>query len=83
MGDHGEGMKRGCEALIKILETENYVYVDELCRAVSIELIKTMGGASGIYFWNDVSWRYFKFGTSGICNSTTDCRLFLEWGTGD
>ena len=39
-GDHGEGMKRGCEALIKILETE-------------------------------------------ICNSTTDCRLFLEWGTGD
>lgn len=47
-GDHGEGMKRGCEALIKILETENYVYVDELCRAVSIELIKTMGGASGI-----------------------------------
>ena len=49
-GDHGEGMKRGCEALIKILETENYVYVDELCRAVSIELIKTMGGASGIIF---------------------------------
>lgn len=43
-------MKRGCEALIKILETENYVYVDELCRAVSIELIKTMGGASGIIF---------------------------------
>ena len=35
-GDHGEGMKRGCEALIKILETENYVYVDVLCRAVSI-----------------------------------------------
>lgn len=49
-GDHGEGMKRGCEALVKILETENYVYVDELCRAVSIELIKTMGGASGIIF---------------------------------
>ena len=24
-GDHGEGMKRGCEALIKILETENFI----------------------------------------------------------
>lgn len=62
-GDHGEGMKRGSEALIKILETENYVYVDELCRAVSIELIKTMGWSVGNYFWNNVSWRYFKFGT--------------------
>ena len=25
-----------------------YVYVDELCRAVSIELIKTMGGEKAI-----------------------------------
>ena len=49
-GDHGEGMKRGCEALIKLLEANQYDYVDDLCYAVSIELIRTMGGASGIIF---------------------------------
>lgn len=49
-GDHGEGMKRGCEALIKFLEANQYDYVDDLCYAVSIELIRTMGGASGIIF---------------------------------
>ena len=49
-GDHGTGMKRGCEALEKLLLKERYAYVDELCYAVSTELIKTMGGASGIIF---------------------------------
>ena len=49
-GDHGEGMKRGCEALVKLLETNQYSYVDDLCYAVSIALIRTMGGASGIIF---------------------------------
>lgn len=49
-GDHGEGMKRGCEALVKLLEANHYDYVDDLCYAVSIELIRTMGGASGIIF---------------------------------
>lgn len=49
-GDHGEGMKRGCEALVKLLEANQYDYVDDLCYAVSIELIRTMGGASGIIF---------------------------------
>ncbi len=49
-GDHGEGMKRGCEALVRLLEANQYQYVDDLCYAVSIELIRTMGGASGIIF---------------------------------
>ena len=49
-GAQGEGLKRGCEALIKLLEANQYDYVDDLCYAVSIELIRTMGGASGIIF---------------------------------
>lgn len=49
-GDHGIGMKRGCEALKKLLENKKYSYVDDLCYGVSTELIKTMGGASGIIF---------------------------------
>lgn len=49
-GDHGIGMKRGCEAVRMLLKKEGYSYVDELCYGVSTELIKTMGGASGIIF---------------------------------
>lgn len=49
-GDHGIGMKRGCEALIRLLNEKKYQYIDDLCQAVSMELIKTMGGASGVIF---------------------------------
>lgn len=49
-GDHGIGMKRGFQAVKELLEHKKYGYVDELCYAVSIELIKTMGGASGVIF---------------------------------
>lgn len=49
-GDHGEGMARGCRAVKKRLETDSYDFVDDLCYAVSTELIKTMGGASGVLF---------------------------------
>lgn len=49
-GDHGTGMKRGFQAVKTLLEHKAYEYVDELCYAVSIELIKTMGGASGVIF---------------------------------
>lgn len=76
-------MKRGCEALIKILETENYVYVDELCRAVSIELIKTMGGASGIIFGTMFLGGISSLGHQEYATAPQIARLFLEWGTGD
>lgn len=49
-GDHGSGMKRGFLAVEKLLEGRRYRYADELCQAVSMELIKTMGGASGVIF---------------------------------
>ena len=49
-GDHGIGMKRGCEAVGRLLGKQQFDYVDELCYGVSTELIKTMGGASGIIF---------------------------------
>lgn len=49
-GDHGIGMKRGCEAVCRLLEEKQYQYMDELCYGVSIELIRTMGGASGVIF---------------------------------
>lgn len=49
-GDHGTGMKRGCEALVRLLGEKEYHYIDDLCKDVSMELIKTMGGASGVIF---------------------------------
>ena len=51
-------MKRGCEALVRLLVSNeyNYVYVDDLCYAVSIELIRDHGRCFrelflGLCFW--------------------------------
>lgn len=49
-GDHGIGMKRGFSAVMELLAEKEFQNVDELCQAVSMELIKSMGGASGVIF---------------------------------
>lgn len=49
-GDHGEGMKRGFLAVRKLLTKKSYVSIKKLCHDVSIELIRTMGGSSGVIF---------------------------------
>ncbi|MEM1483798.1 dihydroxyacetone kinase subunit DhaL [Oscillospiraceae bacterium PP1C4] len=49
-GDHGIGMKRGFQALKNMLEKTAFDTVDFLLKAVGIELVKTMGGASGVIF---------------------------------
>lgn len=49
-GDHGTGMKRGCQAVFRLLTDKQYKYVDDLCYEVSIEFIRSMGGASGVIF---------------------------------
>ncbi|MCI6699671.1 MAG: dihydroxyacetone kinase subunit L [Lachnospiraceae bacterium] len=49
-GDHGVGMHRGFQAVHYNLTHNEYRCVDDLCYNVSIELIRTMGGASGVIF---------------------------------
>lgn len=49
-GDHGIGMKRGFSAVVCLLEQQSYEDMYALCEDVSKELIKTMGGASGVIF---------------------------------
>ncbi|MFV0361548.1 MAG: dihydroxyacetone kinase subunit DhaL [Suipraeoptans sp.] len=49
-GDHGIGMKRGWMAVHKLLLSKEYEYTDDLCYDVGLELLKTMGGASGVIF---------------------------------
>ena len=49
-GDHGTGMKRGFTALEKMLESRGFTDVNELCGAVGMELLRSMGGASGVIF---------------------------------
>lgn len=49
-GDHGTGMKRGFTAVQKMLSESEFQTIDALVRAVGMELIKTMGGASGVIF---------------------------------
>ncbi|WRS27683.1 dihydroxyacetone kinase subunit DhaL [Oscillospiraceae bacterium MB08-C2-2] len=49
-GDHGIGMKRGFTALEEMLSTTAFENPAQLFRATGIELVKTMGGASGVIF---------------------------------
>lgn len=49
-GDHGIGMKRGFTALYQMLEKQEFHELDTLCKAVGMELVKSMGGASGVIF---------------------------------
>ena len=49
-GDHGKGMKRGFTALKDMLSKEEFEEPAALMRASGIELLKTIGGASGVLF---------------------------------
>ena len=49
-GDHGYGMKDGFGELKKTLVRADYPDVFELLKASGLELVKTMGGASGVIF---------------------------------
>ena len=49
-GDHGTSMKRGFGAALKLLGENEYTYINDMMRDFSIELIRSMGGASGVIF---------------------------------
>ena len=49
-GDHGTGMKRGFATVLKMLNNSEFETVADLFKAIGIELIKSMGGASGVIF---------------------------------
>jgi len=50
-GDHGIGMKLGFTALRKMLENHgDFSTIAELMKLCGLELVKTMGGASGVIF---------------------------------
>lgn len=58
-GDHGFGVKRGFSAVKTLLENRDWHSVRELLHAVSVELVKSMGGASGVIFGTmfSVDWK--------------------------
>lgn len=49
-GDHGSGMKRGFTVLKKYLTDNRIEELDTLCKETGLELLKSMGGASGVIF---------------------------------
>lgn len=49
-GDHGTGMKQGFTKLRELLVQTQFVTIHEMLNASGIELIKSMGGASGVIF---------------------------------
>lgn len=49
-GDHGTGMKQGFTKLRDLLVQTQFTTICEMLKASGIELIKSMGGASGVLF---------------------------------
>lgn len=49
-GDHGSGMKRGFSVLKKQFEGKRFMELDSMCKEAGLELLKSMGGASGVIF---------------------------------
>ncbi|MDR1596633.1 MAG: dihydroxyacetone kinase subunit L [Treponema sp.] len=49
-GDHGVGMKRGFSAVHDMLSTGEFDTMAGIFKAVGLEIVKTMGGASGVIF---------------------------------
>lgn len=49
-GDHGIGMARGFEAVIKKVEGQEFSSVDQLFKAVGMALMTSIGGAAGAVF---------------------------------
>ena len=49
-GDHGTGMKLGFSRLDAMLQQNSFCDMQTLLRSSGLELVKTMGGASGVIF---------------------------------
>lgn len=49
-GDHGLGMKRGFSAVYDLLNSKTFTTVPDLFYMTGMELLKKMGGASGVMF---------------------------------
>ncbi|MEM9280295.1 MAG: dihydroxyacetone kinase subunit DhaL [Verrucomicrobiota bacterium] len=49
-GDHGVGMKRGMEAVIERLQSNDFESIEKLFSAMGMEMMSSMGGASGAIF---------------------------------
>lgn len=49
-GDHGLGMKRGFRTVIQELSDQEFLSINDLYKAVGTNLLKSMGGASGILY---------------------------------
>lgn len=49
-GDHGYGMRDGFSALSKLLRSNSYPDIFSLLKASGIQLLREMGGASGVIF---------------------------------
>lgn len=76
-GDHGTGMKRGFIALRAMLENKDFETVSSLFHATGLELVKTMGGASGVLFGTMFIGGLSKIGTSNIV-TVNELAVFFE-----
>ncbi len=74
-GDHGIGMKRGFTALKKMLKSEEFREMDTLCKMTGMELLKSMGGASGVIYGT-----MFLGGIQCMPHEAyADCYQFISW----
>lgn len=78
-GDHGTGMKRGFTAVKKmLLESPEFETVSALFKSIGTELVKTMGGASGVIFGTMFIGGLSKLGQTDVATFEELALFFAE-----
>lgn len=78
-GDHGTNMRRGCRAVVQVLDDEAPEDVAGFGRTIAMRLISAVGGASGPLYGSF----FLAFGTAGgkVAELTPD-QLAAAWRAG-
>jgi len=78
-GDHGTNMRRGCRAVVAVLDADTPEDVAGFGRAIAMRLISAVGGASGPLYGSF----FLAFGTTGgKVGELTGDRLAAAWRAG-
>lgn len=77
-GDHGIGMQRGWSAVLNLLSENEYKNVKDLFYAAGLELIRSMGGASGVIFGTMFVGGVDKLGAGLTASASELAEYFLE-----
>jgi dihydroxyacetone kinase-like protein len=77
-GDHGIGMARGFEAVLKKLEGQEFSSIDQLFKAIGMAIMTSVGGAAGAVFGTFFRGSVRHFDNQQIFTAETLSHMLLD-----